>query len=150
VGFVAFERDFQGFREWDGGSFEPLPARGQTHFAGEQRYFIKGPPRTEVAFPVGTIIVKQALLAARPEGQLFAMVKRGAGYNASGASGWEWLELGEREDQSVAIIWRGRSAPGGELYGGDPHGTCNDCHRQAQANDFVKSPALTLSSLTAR
>jgi hypothetical protein len=142
--YVAFERDFQGFREWDGGAFEERPARGQTHYAGEQRYFIHGPEREGAEFPVGTMIVKQARLEARPEGQLFAMVKRGGQYNPEGARGWEWFELAEREDHSVAIKWRGVSAPSGEQYGGDPHGTCNVCHAEAKANDFVKSPALAL------
>lgn len=142
--FIAFERNFQGFREWAGGSFEELPARGQTHFAGDQRYFISGPKRTGPEFPVGTVIVKQARLDARPEGQLFAMVKRGGRYNAAGAAGWEWFELSERADHTVAIKWRGVSAPSGENYGADPHGTCNECHREAKANDFVKSPALAL------
>lgn len=88
--------------------------------------------------------MKQADLEARPEGQLFAMVKRGGGYNAVGALGWEWFELAERKDGSVAIKWRGLSAPSGESYGNDPHGTCNACHERAKANDFVKSPALAL------
>lgn len=142
--FVAFERHFQGFREWDSGSFEELPARGQTHFAGQQRYFISAPARAGREFPVGTVIVKQAELQARPEGQLFAMVKRGGRYNAAGALGWEWFELAERDDQSVAIKWRGVGAPSGESYGSDPHGSCNSCHVDAKANDFVKSPALAL------
>lgn len=51
VTFIAFERDFQGFREWEGGSFQELPARGQTHFAGQQRYFIRGPKRKGRRFP---------------------------------------------------------------------------------------------------
>ncbi len=142
--FIAFERDFQGFRAWEGGSFVELPARGQTHYAGDQRYFIRGPERKGREFPVGTIIVKQARLEARPEGQLFAMVKRGGGFNAHGAVGWEWFELVERGDKTVAIKWRGVSAPSGESYGNDPHGTCNVCHAEAKANDFVKSPALAL------
>ena len=142
--FVAFERDFQGFREWPGGAFEELPARGQTHYAGDQRYFIRDAGRSGGEFGVGTVIVKQARLPARPEGQLFAMVKRGGAYNAKGARGWEWFELVERADRSVAIKWRGVGAPTGEEYGGDPHGTCNNCHGTAKANDFVKSPALAL------
>jgi hypothetical protein len=145
--FVAFERDFQGFRQWPGGAFEELPARGQTHFAGEQRYYISGPEREQGGakqFPVGTIIVKQARIQARPEGQLFAMVKRGGRYNPEGAHGWEWFELAERPDQSVAIKWRGVNAPNGEQYAPDPHGTCNACHGEAKANDYVKSPALAL------
>ena len=142
--YVAFERDFQGFRAWKGGAFEEKPARGQTHYAGDQRYFIRGAERHGKEFPVGTVIVKQARLEARPEGQLFAMVKRGGQYNAKGARGWEWFELTEREDKSVAIKWRGVSAPNGEQYGGDPHGSCNTCHGEAKANDFVKSPALAM------
>lgn len=151
--FVAFERDFQGFREWPGGPFEEQPAQGQTHYAGEQRYFIRGPERAagdEARFPVGTIIVKQARLEARPEGQLFAMVKRGGRYNPEGARGWEWFELAERPDRSVAIKWRGVSAPSGEQYGADPHGTCNTCHGEAKANDYVKSPALALRRVASR
>ncbi|RYZ01408.1 MAG: hypothetical protein EOO73_35715, partial [Myxococcales bacterium] len=101
-------------------------------------------------FPVGTIIVKQARIEARPEGQLFAMVKRGGRYNPEGAHGWEWFELAERPDQSVAIKWRGVSAPDGEQYGGDPHGTCNACHGEAKANDYVKSPALALGRVASR
>ncbi len=42
------------------------------------------------------------------------MVKRGGGFNAEGAVGWEWFELTERDDESVAIKWRGVSAPSGE------------------------------------
>jgi hypothetical protein len=139
---VAFERDFQGFRSWPGGPFEELPARGQTHYAGERRFFVRGGDREGGEFRVGTIIVKQARLPARPEGQLFAMVKRGGGYNPKGARGWEWFELAERADKSVAIKWRGISAPAGEHYGGDPHGSCNSCHADAKSNDYVKSPAL--------
>jgi hypothetical protein len=156
--FVAFERDFQGFREWPGGAFEERPARGQTHYAGDQRYFIGGPERDAQGrqpgggsgagkakeFPVGTIIVKQARIEARPEGQLFAMVKRGGRYNPEGARGWEWFELAEREDHSVGIKWRGVNAPSGEQYGADAHGSCNACHGEAKANDYVKSPALAL------
>ncbi len=145
--FVAFERDFQGFRRWEGGAFEERPARGQAHHAGEQRFFIRRPDSAVRAgagggFAVGTVIVKEARLSARPEGQLFAMVKRGGGYNAEGATGWEWFELWEREDGSVAIKWRGMSAPSGEQYGADPHGSCNGCHREASASDFVMSSAV--------
>ncbi len=93
---MALERDFQGFREWRGGVFEELAARGQTQFAGEQRYFIKGAQRGGREYAVGTMIVKQARLESRPEGQLFAMVKRGGDYNAKGARGWEWFELALR------------------------------------------------------
>lgn len=150
--FVAFERDFQSFRGWPGGPFEELPARGQTHFAGEQRYFISGPERGvgDAGFPIGTLIVKQAQLEARPEGQLFAMVKRGGRYNPEGAHGWEWFELSERADLSVAIKWRGVNAPMGEQYGADPHGSCNGCHEGAKANDYVKSPALALGRVASR
>ena len=72
------------------------------------------------------------------------MVKRGGGYNAQGARGWEWFELAARPDDSLAIVWRGINAPQGEDYGGDPQGGCNDCHARAGRNDFVRSPGLRL------
>jgi hypothetical protein len=141
--FIALERDFQNFRSW--GSIE-LDAReaGETHPAGPQRTYVNAlPPADASEFPVGTMFVKDAV----PEGgerKLFGMVKRGADYNAKGARGWEWFELHERADESVAIKWRGLGAPAGEAYGGDPSGTCNTCHQRAFKNDFVRSSKVVL------
>lgn len=51
--------------------------------------------------------------------------------------------MAAREDDSLAIVWRGINAPKGEDYGGDPQGGCNDCHARAARNDHVRSPGLT-------
>jgi hypothetical protein len=139
------ERDFQTFRDW--GSIELDTAEGgETHPTGPQRTYVNAlPVELSAEFPAGTIIVKDATPGGERR-RLFAMVKRGGGYNAGGAKGWEWFELEERDDHSVAIAWRGLGAPDGEEYGGDPSGTCNSCHQRAHDNDFVKSTQLTLVS----
>jgi hypothetical protein len=141
--FIALERDFQGFRLWEA---IPLPTRapsGITHLAGRRTEYLNARPAAGTrTYPVGTILVKE-IDAGAPEGhQLVAMVKRGGGYNARGARGWEWFELRDRGDGSVGIVWRGLNAPDGESYGGDPLGGCNACHEMAAADDYVKATAL--------
>ena len=90
------------------------------------------------SFPVGTMIVKEVRNEQKKTHEIFAMVKRGAGYNQRGAPGWEWFELTERRDESIAIAWRGINAPNGEDYAGDPLGGCNSCHELAAKNDYVR------------
>jgi hypothetical protein len=144
--FLALERDFQGFRGWTAIDLPERGPQGITHVAGKRREYVnRRPPSGLSAFPVGTILVKE-LLSDAPEGhQIFAMVKRGGSYNAVGAPGWEWFELRERDDKSVGIVWRGLSAPDGESYGGDPLGTCSNCHQMAKKNDFVRATSLALA-----
>ena len=91
-------------------------------------------PSGSPEFPVGTAIVE-----VRASGIIFAAVKRGADFNATGAKNWEWFELLETPD--VVIKWRGVGPPAGEMYGGDPNGGCNACHtRCGGTNDYVCSP----------
>jgi hypothetical protein len=73
----------------------------------------------------------------------FAMVKRGADYNASGAVGWEWFELTRDANGSARIKWRGQGPPAGETYSAAGQ-TCNDCHKAAAANDSVMTEAFKL------
>jgi hypothetical protein len=75
---------------------------------------------------------------------LFAMVKRGCGFNAGGAFGWEFMELTEHAG-GADVLWRGVGPPAGETYGGDPNG-CNSCHAGCSGNDSVCSSKLRLSS----
>lgn len=144
--FVAMARDFQDFRSWGSLSPDERPEQGDTHAHGERRVFVNAlPPVASGGYPVGTMIVKESLAnhrAGQPK-QHFAMVKRGAHFNADGAKGWEWFELNEDPDV-VAIGWRGLGAPDGENYGGDPAGSCNGCHQMAVRNDYVLSKALQL------
>jgi len=139
--FIALERNFQGFKDWARVDLADRPEQGTTHVAGETHEYINSPPRAGAkAFPVGTIFVKT--VDNQKKSDIFAMVKRGNGFNASGASGWEWFGLRARADGSVAIVWRGVNAPDGETYGGDPLGGCNGCHGAAAKNDHVHAYSL--------
>lgn len=107
--YIAFERDFQGFRRWERFDLGRSPAMGDVHLEGHRvDYLNRRPPAGAEEFTFGTIIVKEI------EGtrhQIFAMAKRGGGYNASAARGWEWFELEVRPNGSVAIEWRGVEPP---------------------------------------
>jgi hypothetical protein len=140
--FIAGAADFADFRTWPSHSIESATATGSTHVTGSRTVYINMvPPAGAAAFPVGTRIVKETLA----DGKLFARVKRGGGYNTTGAVDWEWFELQESSSGAVSINWRGVGPPAGEMYGGDPNAGCNTCHRTVPANDYVLSPGLTLT-----
>lgn len=140
--FIALERNFQGFQNWARVDLADRPEQGGTHLAGGTHEYINSPPVAGAkAFAVGTIFVKT--VESQKKSDIFAMVKRGNGFNASGASGWEWFGLRARADGSVAIVWRGVNAPDGETYGGDPLGGCNGCHGAAAKNDHVHAYSLS-------
>ena len=153
--FIALERDFQGFEGWTKVNLEGRPALGAAHAAGEAHEYINQlPPAGAKTFPVGTILVKTMKSerrsadagATEPGTDVFAMVKRGAGYNAKGTPGWEWFELRPRADRSLGIVWRGVNPPDGEGYGRDvTGGGCNACHQKAVHNDYVQALALKLA-----
>jgi hypothetical protein len=171
--FLAFAPDFAGFHEWDhaaagapdggltddGGFADPPDAEvppdgGQVVHdpAIPKTLFYKLPSFAGVEdagvheFPVGTIIVKETNAGELAERKIFAMVKRGGGYNVSGARNWEWFELENLDAGKVRIRWRGVGPPAGEMYGGDKNGGCNTCHGgAAAANDHVISANLDLS-----
>jgi hypothetical protein len=163
--FIALERDFQGFEGWTKVNLADRPALGAAHAAGDAHEYINQlPPAGSRTFPVGTILVKTMKSERRASDagtgagagggtaagarDVFAMVKRGAGYNAKGSPGWEWFELRPRSDTTLGIVWRGVNPPDGEGYGRDvSDGGCNSCHQQAVKNDFVHALALTLSEI---
>jgi hypothetical protein len=145
--FFPVASSFKGFRTWE--AF-PMPPgeNGTIHTAGARTTYINHLPKTgSDSFPVGTIIVKESDSEPLVDRQVFARVKRGGGYNAQGANGWEWIELKNVDDMVSTIIWRGVGPPVGEKYGGDPNGGCNGCHGAALDNDFVLSPPLSLKNL---
>jgi hypothetical protein len=152
--FVAFESDFSGFRGWAstpgvapaGAPPPPSSADGGTHVGSLTTYINAKPPNGSTSFPVGTIVVKEPNDPALTERQIFAMVKRGGGYNSGGATDWEWFELRNVDETHVTIVWRGVGPTAGEAYAATPT-LCNDCHRQAQSNDFVWTAGLELSQL---
>lgn len=156
--FIALERDFQDFESWTRVDLSVRPGVSEAHTAGVAHEYVNQLPQAgSKSFPVGTMLVKTVehdpkapAADGKPAKQgpdIFAMVKRGGGYNPSGSKGWEWVELRRREDDSLGIVWRGVNPPSGEGYGGDPLGGCNGCHEKATENDYVHAKALTLSQL---
>jgi len=158
--FIALERDFQDFEHWEKVDLSQRPAIGSTHLAGEAHEYINQMPKPgSKTFPVGTILVKTVeaeppqdakaddATAREKRTDVFAMVKRGGGYNLDGSPEWEWFELRPRPDGSLGIVWRGLNPPSGEGYGGDPSGGCNSCHQMAVKNDYVHALSLQLSKI---
>ncbi len=145
--FIAFTTTFQPFRTWT--SFhDPGPPDDGTFPADvlgpRTQYINKLPIHGETEFPIGTIIVEARENAAM---EIFAGVKRGDDFNATGALNWVWFELSEDPGTGeVLIVWRGVGPPSNAFYGGDPNGGCNACHISCGAgNDFVCSPELQLA-----
>ena len=142
--FIAFSTTFAPFRTWT--SFHsdgPAAGTQPPDVLGPRTQYIRElPPSGSTEFPIGTVIVEARESGLMP---IFAAVKRGANFNATGATNWEWFELLETPD--VVIKWRGVGPPAGEMYGGDPNGGCNACHTQCGAtNDYVCSPYLQLAT----
>lgn len=144
--FIAFEREFQDYHRWTSYAMTDGADQGLAHLAGMRTVYVNRLPHKGAAtFPVGTIVVKELGASAVAERSVFAMVKRGGGFNTEGALGWEWFELHNQSDGTVTILWRGVGPPDGEKYGGDPAaGGCNECHGTALMNDFVRSVPLQL------
>jgi len=144
--FIAFERDFAGFRAWEAFHHDAdQPTAGDVHTNGPRtEYLNHRPPREATTFPVSTIIVKE--IESDDLHKIFAMVKRGGNYNAKGPTGWEWFEL-EGLGETPAILWHGVGPADGKTYGGDPNNGCNGCHGAASDNDGVLSEQLRLSTL---
>ena len=148
--FLAFASAFEGFRTWPSTPLGGTPIPESPHTSGPRVVYVnRAPAAGSTAFHVGTVIVKEFAGTAADPARIFAMVKRGGGFNSAGAAGWEWFELqatSAAPESLVAIVWRGVGPPLGEIYGGDPNGGCNGCHAGARASDFVQTPGLALSS----
>lgn len=139
--FIAFAQDFRGYGGWEKLFIKGDPLDDPIH-GGDRTIFVnRRPPKGSGQFPVGTIVVKRMESAG---GQIFAMVKRGGGFNAEGAAGWEWFRIVDAGGE-IGIAWRGMSPPDGESYGGGPGGVCNGCHFAAKGNDWVMYSGLALS-----
>jgi hypothetical protein len=153
--FVAFPSDLCAYPSWTsytepdaGGDAVLIPdasADGGVVHAGGGRveYINHVPPHGSTEFPVGTMIVKT--IPGQP--QIFAMAKRGGGYNMNGPGGaainWEWFELSPTAC-SEGFVWSGAFPPMNQSYGGTPD-ACNQCHSGfASSNDYVASPKIRL------
>ena len=145
--FIASEADFAGFRTWQNVPGKSANPPASVHTTGARTVYVRPfPTHGEKAFPVGTIIVKEVEAGDIPTRKVFAMVKRGDGFNADGAKDWEFFELTNVDDMHAQILWRGVSPPLGEGYLAG-NGGCNGCHAASPANDFVQTTGLQLASL---
>ena len=141
--FVAFASHFNGYVHWEKFEVSSAPVQGEVHSTGDRKVYLnRRPAAGATEFPVGTMVVK----ALPGVGRVFARAKRGGGYNAAGAAGWEWFELQHTSAEEVIFVWRGVGPPNGEGYGGDPNG-CNVCHLTLKSNDTVSTAALNMSGL---
>jgi hypothetical protein len=144
--FLPFAKDFRGYHSW-----QSYDVTGDAALAGIHdgstviEYVNQLPPSRATEFPVHTMIVKEATGGTIPH-ELFAMAKRGGGYNAA-LPGWEWLELQSLDDgnDGVKIVWEGFGPPNGDTYGGDAGSGCSTCHLACN-NDGVCATPLNLSN----
>ncbi|CAN5741750.1 hypothetical protein BH09MYX1_BH09MYX1_31890 [soil metagenome] len=144
--FIAFGEDFAAYRTWSSFEITVDAAPGNDHLVGPRRVFYNQlPPPGSTAFPVGTILVKESGDGDLPTRHVFAMVKRGGGFNAiaGGALDWEWFELVNDTSGNVIMLWRGEGPPNGDAYGSGTTGGCNACHGGAPKTNYVFSPELT-------
>lgn len=153
--FIAVERDFADFEaSWTrfdrGPGFTLVPHPEGHSFV----YLDELPPAGSTSFPLGTRIVRVTETPEPPETwEVHAMVKRGGGFNADGASGWEFFELvlepqpdGSRVPR---VKWRGTGPPDGDGYTPPDGGTevlgCNHCHGAFTPNDSIIGEELDLA-----
>lgn len=140
--YIAFDRDFSEFRAWPRVAVGSAPLVG--HAEG-QRYVYRRPTPAAinaegdagVEYPTGTILVKTMETGTPDTWRIFAMVKRGAGYNGEGARGWEFFELKIDPQNQVSILARGVRP--GVIYDmvNETEVSCNDCHGAARSTDSV-------------
>lgn len=150
--YVAFARDFAGFRTWERVGVEGAMLPIGTAPGPTSVYLNRRPPAGVRRFPVGTILVKAIENGDPAHWTVHAMVRRGVPYNRDGTIGWEFFELAFDEGDVPRIVWRGPGPPSGHGYaamGRDAGGAevplvCNDCHAAAWQNDGVLTPAFAL------
>jgi hypothetical protein len=149
--FVAIPSDFQPYASWT--SFDVAgPAENENFEAGGPRtvYINQMPAHGSDHFRVGTILVKVIPngSSSPKDWQVFAMVKRGGGFDADGAPGWEFFGLSIDDGGAVSIDWRGVGPPADAGYSaGLLNVTCVLCHDSARDNDWVQTPQLQLENL---
>jgi hypothetical protein len=142
--FIALDRDFASFRNWETVDFGDENIEG--HPAGHAYGYLNH-RTTASTYPVGTLIVK----AFQPSWDLFAMAKRGGNFNPKGAVNWEFFRLKLLNDTPV-IVSRGIFAYDPDGDGGVGYGAtgtvldslCNSCHGtpESAATDHVLSDQL--------
>lgn len=150
--FIALQSHFADFTTWPKTKLGEGALMG--HPMGPRYGYLKQPaPAGATRYPVGALIVKTIENgASMQEWDVFAMAKRGGGYNPGGAKDWEFFTL-KMNGAGVPIIFsRGTNPVDADVDGGngnylDPGMTgvtCNRCHGVVgtEVNDHVLSAAL--------
>jgi hypothetical protein len=80
----------------------------------------------------GAILVRTEELGSHERWVIHGMLRRAdAGFNAAGASGWEYFGLVLGDGDVGRVLWRGETPPAGMGYvetAAVPDGDCNGCH----------------------
>ena len=146
--FIALERDFQGFRGWRRIQVgDAVIADG--HAAGPRFAYVSS-LAADGSYPTGTMIVKTVETGDETTWTIHARAKRGGGFNAQGALGWEWFELHTFTSGQTSILWRGEKPPADHGYEALPglgattssEASCNSCHTGASDGDSILAPPL--------
>jgi hypothetical protein len=140
--FIAQTEDFAHYEDWT--SFNEDDKHGDGS-GTTTVYLNKMPPKGATSFPVGTIVVKTMQATDGSMFTIHAMAKRGNGFNAAGARGWEFFELALNPKMVPFWLWRGENPPSGEQYrailsknnveASTPELKCNDCHGSSSFRD---------------
>jgi hypothetical protein len=152
--FIALDSDFAKFRTWERLSVGDAPLAG--HPPGPRYvYLSQRAPKGASQYPVGTLVVKTIESDPDPSHwEVFAMTKRGGGFNARGAVNWEFFRLRMLADGTPLILTRGLFAYDPDIDGGisgyngglmaDVTDLCNGCHGTpaSAASDHLLSPGL--------
>lgn len=133
--FIAFDQDFAGFRSWQRYDLGVMTPPG--HPMGLQTLYVsRALPMGATRFEDRTIIVREIQSDPDPtKWDLFAMARRGGGYNASGAIDWEFFILSLDSQGAPHIISRGISPDetSSSPYHPGEGVNCNTCHGGAEA-----------------
>jgi len=151
--FIALQRDFDDFRSWEqvrlGDGVSAEVAGENDNVTGPRVGFRRQRP-TKTGYPVGSILVKTIEPSDdATQWLVFAMAKRGGGFNPAGAIGWEFFTIFMTSGGQPVVRSRGENpsdaTPGAHGYpaGDGTMPTCNRCHgTNAAATDGILSPAL--------
>jgi hypothetical protein len=150
VVFIALDSDFAPFRTWDHVAVE-ADNLGAGHPVAPSTVYLSQHTHAR-SYPVGTILLKAFdNNSDPPTWDIFAMAKRGGGFNPEGAHNWEFFRLRIQESGMPLIVGRGIFAidptdDGGAAYsalGSAVDGLCNNCHgtSESAATDHVLTPA---------
>lgn len=149
--FIAFDPDFAGYRSWQSYDLGVMTPPG--HPMGRQVLYVsRALPTGATRFEDRTIIIREIQADPDPtKWDLFAMARRGGGYNAMGALDWEFFILSLDSQGAPHIVSRGISPneTSSSPYHPGEGITCNTCHggEEARRGDCVLSAEIRPSTI---